>query len=68
MVNSLFVAEIIPSVTVPPSVPRGLPITTAVSPTANLSLSPIVAGVNPSASTLSTAISLLASVPTRVAS
>ena len=45
IVTSLSSAEMIPSVTVPPSSPRGLPIATALSPTASLPLSPNTAAV-----------------------
>ena len=73
-IDSLFttssrdVAEIIPSVTVPPSVPSGLPIAIAVSPTEILEESPRVAGVRSFASTFNTAISLFGSVPISFAS
>ena len=66
--NSRDVAEIIPSVTVPPKVPNGLPIAIAVSPTEILEESPSVAGVRLFASTFNTAISLFGSVPTSFAS
>ena len=66
--SSRDVAEMIPSVTVPPSVPNGLPIAIAVSPTEILDESPSVAGVKSFASTFNTAISLFASVPISFAS
>ena len=60
--------EIMPSVTVPPNVPSGLPMTTAVSPACSFDESPTVAADNSSsASILMTAISLAGSVPTSVA-
>ncbi len=59
---------IIPAVTVPPSSPRGLPITTDKSPTSSSLLLPYVAAVRLSASIFITAISVSESVPTRVAS
>ena len=58
----------IPSVTVPPSCPRGFPITTAVSPTDNLLESPIVTGFRFLASTLIMPTSVLLSEPTTFAS
>ena len=56
-----------PLVTVPPRVPRGLPTATTSSPTARLSLSPMTAGVRPVASIFSTAMSATLSEPTTVA-
>lgn len=62
-----FSALTMPSVTVPPSWPRGLPTATTCSPTASALESPTVAAVRPSASIFTTAISLVLSAPTRVA-
>ena len=62
-----FRALTMPLVTVPPSSPSGLPTASTLSLTANLSLSPTMAGVRPSASTLMTAMSLVESSPTTVA-
>ena len=56
-----------PSVTLPLRVPIGLPTATTVSPTASALLSPIVAGVRPVASILSTATSDEESEPITVA-
>ena len=56
-----------PSVTVPPNSPNGLPTARVNSPTCRLSESPTTAGVRPVASIFSTAISVLESAPTTVA-
>ena len=64
---SLFLAEIIPAVTVPPK-PKGLPIATAQSPTLALSESPKLTGLNWSlASIFKTAISIYGSAPITLA-
>ena len=68
MVTSRLRALMMPSVTVPPSWPRGLPMTMVYSPTVSASESPRMTGVRPVASTFSTATSVLESVPSRVAS
>ena len=60
-------ALMMPSVTVPLRLPRGLPTATTSSPTARALLSPTTAGVRPSASIFRTATSLAVSEPTTVA-
>ena len=66
-VMSRFRAETMPSVTVPPRVPMGLPTAMTTSPTCTLSESPSTAGVRPVASIFSRAMSLCWSLPTTVA-
>ena len=61
------VEEMMPSVTVPLSSPRELPMATAFSPVVSLLESPKTAGVRPDASILSRAMSVWESVPTTVA-
>ena len=68
MVSSRSVAEMMPAVTEPCTLPIGLPMATASSPISSWSLSPKTAGVRPSASILSTAMSLLSEEATSVAS
>ena len=65
---SLLSALIIPVVTVPPKVPRGLPIAMQFCATCNLSESPNTADGRLSTAILITAISLTESVPIKSAS